>query len=717
MAGVIKSKGNEIFTTGVRRVSADTGDSFVSEALQRASSRISDAMYSDAVRTEKETGRQAAITAPIKREDGKIVFEDITQDMSRVARNAARPILEQNYGRALKVDIDRALIEAHKNSSSAAEFQQKSKLALEGILDAVPDDFQLVSRSVIESSASTSQNQHLNAMLLDEARDQERIRLENLQLDYQDQIDTVEALMRQGEIGAAMGMRDAILTDLAETGTEDGLTDQNIKAIRDRVDNAYMGTLLLREAERLLDMGDEETVILLERALHSGFVPDDMPAQALNQDDADDFNESNRISITKLISQEQVDSIQNYAVRQAIAADLSVLRNKRAAELSADADRVATDELAMQLSQGIAVAGGQKNQKRMDAWFGGFGIQPNPDSWSSDATMQTLESNPQLLAVLTQGSFLPFSLEATFKGVATGNNQLEPNQLQNLTRIYNLATKGIGMEGNIHRPKGFDDATLSFWESVHLYANSYGASRISEGVQFLNMRNGNIEELQNSIKISFNKPNMSAEQIITERLYADQGILDGKLFSDKMTPGTIKRLMPIALRAYGSLPPDQADEIVSGAYQAIFTETDLIRAPISMGNRSYKRHEFSPEAFYGTRGIAYDEFRNFAARKIKANTGAQVDLGTTHFLWPSNQSTNRSIMWTVVDANGEFVRNANGKDPLIIRSREINSLPAMQNAFKSNLDRKLERARNVRTAAMRLAEENAVSIVPGGAQP
>jgi hypothetical protein len=74
-------------------------------------------------------------------------------------------------------------------------------------------------------------------------------------------------------------------------------------------------------------------------------------------------------------------------------------------------------------------------------------------------------------------------------------------------------------------------------------------------------------------------------------------------------------------------------------------------------------------------------------------------------------------MWTVVDANGEFVRNANGKDPLIIRSREINSLPAMQNAFKSNLDRKLERARNVRTAAMRLAEENAVSIVPGGAQP
>ncbi len=693
MAGVIKSKGNEIFTTGVRRVSADTGDSFVSEALQRASSRISDAMYSDAVRTEKETGRQAAINAPIRNEQGQLQFVDVTQDMSRVARNAARPILEQNYGRAFKVDADRALVQARAESKTSQEFQTKSKVALEGLLDAVPEDFEFLSRAVIQDSAAISQNQHLSAMLLDEARDQERIRLENLQLDYQDQIDTVEALMRQGEIGAAMGMRDAILTDLAETGTEDGLTDQNIKAIRDRVDNAYMGTLVLREAERLLDMGDEKTVILLERALHSGFVPDDMPAQALNQDDADDFNENKRISITKLISQEQVDSIQNYAVRQAIAADLSVLRNKRSAELSANANRVASNELAMQLSQGIAVDGSQKNQKLMDGWFGERGIQPNPDSWSSDATMQLLDSNPQLLAVLTQGSFMPFSLQATFKGVATGNNQLEPNQLQNLTRIYNLTTKGIGMEGNIHRPKGFDDATLSFWESVHLYANTYGASRISEGVQFLNMGNGNIKELQDSIKISFNKPNMSAEQIITERLYDDQGILDGKFFSDKMTPGTIKRLMPIALRAYGSLPPDQADEIVSGAYQAIFTETDLIKSP---QNRTYKRHEFAPEAFYGTRGLALNTFKTHVSNKIEANTGDIVRLGETHFLWPSNQSTNRSIMWTVVDANGEYVRSANGKDPMIIRSQEINSHPSMQSAFKVNLDRKLARARSLR---------------------
>ena len=66
MAGVIKSKGNEIFTQGVRQVNTDTGSRFVTEALQRATNRITDATYAEAVKTERETGRQAAITTPIK---------------------------------------------------------------------------------------------------------------------------------------------------------------------------------------------------------------------------------------------------------------------------------------------------------------------------------------------------------------------------------------------------------------------------------------------------------------------------------------------------------------------------------------------------------------------------------------------------------------------------------------------------------------------------
>ena len=101
MAGVIKSKGNQIFTTGVRQVNTDTGSNLVGQAMQRASNRIADQMYRDAVVEQREFGRQAALTAPIRDENNKLQFVDITEDMSRVART--RLILERDYARALRL--------------------------------------------------------------------------------------------------------------------------------------------------------------------------------------------------------------------------------------------------------------------------------------------------------------------------------------------------------------------------------------------------------------------------------------------------------------------------------------------------------------------------------------------------------------------------------------------------------------------------------------
>ena len=114
----------------------------------------------------------------------------------------------------------------------------KSQQIISGMRDAVPDEFQFLTDRVINDSATDVQNQHYNAMLLQESREQERIRLENLQIQYMDQVDTVRALVQSNQYGSAGAMRDAILSDMRETGVEDGLTDQFIKNITDLVDQA-----------------------------------------------------------------------------------------------------------------------------------------------------------------------------------------------------------------------------------------------------------------------------------------------------------------------------------------------------------------------------------------------------------------------------------------------------------------------------------------------
>ena len=705
MAGVIKSKGNQIFTSGVRQVNTDTGSAQVGQAMQRASNRIADQMYRDAVVEQQEFGRQAALTAPIRDEQNKLQFVDVTQDMSRVARNAARPILERDYARAFKVDVETALINARSESKTSEEFMAKSQQIISGFRDAVPDEFQFLTDRVINDSATDVQNQHYNAMLLTEAREQERIRLENLQIQYADQVDTVRALVQNNQYGSANAMREAILADMRETGTEDGLTDQFIKSITDLVDQAYYGEIAYREVDRLLNLGDTDSVFALERAFRTGQANDAIPPIVDIPSSSIDADGNIRMEMfPAVINQDQLDSIGNIATRRVIANQISVLHGTWAKKLSERAEAAAVQSLMTNMADGNNNITGDKAAGRLDAGFAAFGVDTSVEGWSSNETVSAIMNNSTLKSIMVNGNLLPKSFKATLDGVANGDIQLQANNLKNLLTLYNLSTKGISEAGNVHRPKGMTDDTFMFFEALHGYANTFGVDRVADGVNFLNMNTGRLPELESKIQMSFRKPNQSANNIITEFMIENSDKFDGTFFSQPLTPGSIRRLMPVAIRAFGSLPKDQAVEVVANAYQAMYGETNLIRSPDGF---EYKRHEFAPETFYGSRGLTYTVFLGKANDILMANTGNVTDkIGETHFLWPSNQSTNRKITWTVVDTEGNYVRRNGSSMPLTINTDQINRSAKMRAAFEDGLEAKIARARNVRSAVIEQAEQS-----------
>ena len=215
------------------------------------------------------------------------------------------------------------------------------------------------------------------------------------------------------------------------------------------------------------------------------------------------------------------------------------------------------------------------------------------------------------------------------------------------------------------------------------------------------MGSGRLQELESKIQVTFQKPNQSAERIISEYMIENQDKFDGTFFSQPLTPGSVRKLMPVAIRAFGSLPKDQAVEVVANAYQAIYGETNLIRSPDGF---EYKRHEFAPETFYGTSGLPYTTFLNTANNILSKHTGMPNSvIGETHFLWPSNQSTNRKVVWTVVDADGNYVRANGSSMPLTISTAQINKSQQMKTAFQDGLEAKIARARNVRSAVIEQA--------------
>lgn len=701
MAGVIKSKGNEIFTQGVRQVNTDTGSRFVTEALQRATNRITDATYAEAVKTERETGRQAAITTPIKRVDGKIVFEDITEDMSRVARNAALPIIQQNYAREFKIDADKALVELRTQVNSAQEFNERSVQVLDGLLSAVPEEFQGVSRNVIQGAAALSQNQHYSAMMLDEAREQERIRLENLQLEYQDQADMIGALVVSGDIETADAMYDAYITDLDETGTEDGLTDANIRALKDLAVENYMGTLIANTARDLLAAGGvreaEELAIALET--RKAF-PDQRGVQMQDEPDRGIRIEIEGTSDTQAyprgLSQEQIDMIESPAARKRMAAQVRRLIGNHSTQITQAAKMVRAQSLAFDLAEGNHSGTSATDQKALDMFFLSEGIASDPQSWMSNETQARLNQSPFLRQVLTNGNILPQGLANLMEQVANGQITPDAQQMTNLLSLYMDATHGLSEEGETHRSKNMSDSTVFFFDTLHNYGLSYGLDRLNEGANLLSMDPSRNDALRSQVQVSFGDISTPADKLITNHMFEE---------NKDMMPGTIKRLMPIALRAYGSLPKDKADEVVENAYKAIYTKTNVM---MSKGGAQVERAEFAPEAFYGKKSPQYTVFVDLVENSIRKQTANKSPrLGKDHFLVATEKSTNRKVVWMVRRKDGSLVQNKDGM-PLTISSAKINLMPGMQSAFDQARQEKIARARRVRQSAIDLANDQGV---------
>ena len=691
MAGIIRSKGPQTFSAQIQPVNTNTGSDLVTNALQGATNRLNDSLYKEAVDEQQELGREIATKAPIRNEQGDLIFEDVTADLSRVARNSARPILERNYGIAFSLDVKNALNDIRTKSKTAAEYDVKSKAALDGFLSGVPEDFAHLGKAVIENTAADIQIQHKYAMQLDEAREQDRIALENLQLMYFEQSNTVSSLIRGGDIAGAADMRDAIINDLNETGLEDGLTDQNIKAIRNEVDRAYFGTLIQSESEYLLSQGNFEAVEAMAAALHSGVV--------INTSDLKDYKADGQMQLMggeqSLIDigfdQDTINQIQDPDVRQALAGDLRVSLNGYAERQRAQAEGIAIGQVAQDVAQGLTVTG-QKNEKRLDAWYTSIGVDSK--QWASAKTFEIIQNNAQAQLILTQGSIVPFALAEELNAVAKGQPRTQ-EELERLTVIWNLTTKGIGPEGSINRSKNISDDAHAFWANVSTFANSYGTDKMGEAARFFGNRD-DVTARRVNVLANFNSPNGNPQQIIRNR------IAEENLFGKDYPPSAMNRMMNIAMNAYATFDRDKADEYITNAYNAIYAESSTTMVRTQTGGIQTGRHEFALEQFYTETQMT--PVSRFIERKVDMASGSPNAgrLGEDFFLMPVNQSTNQNAIYAVMTTDGEMIVNKDGL-PMTITTTQINRHAGITtNSFQQAVDAKIKRAQDVRADLINL---------------
>lgn len=684
MAGVIKSKGNQVFTAQVRSINTDTGSGYVTEALQRANARISDSVYRQAVDQQQRAGQEFArnqIITSIKDSDGTERFVNSFDDLSQVARDSARPLIERKYASAFKRDVEDMLISKRQESTNSTEFETLATVGLQGLLDAVPPEFEFAAKDALENSGALALLQHKQSMVLTEKRIERQAFIESERMRFRSASTQIAGLAAMGtgdSIGAAVALRKGLEEEL-RTGMSpkgggiytSGFVDDQLN----RLDRDFYGALLKSDIDEAMRSGDMETAFEMIRALELGasFKFDD-PRTSLK-----DFDTS---------------AIRSPTTQRAIAADLKEHMNFYSGYLKQQADAKVVADLVANLTTGNNTSNDKNLKNAFGSYWEAIGVTQDRRGWLSDnavALMQDPEGVPH--KAIVNGNILPTALQDLFNGIADGTlRDLSEKELQNAVTIFQTVTQGIGRSGDIPTDKGLSDEAVMFFNNMDTWINTFGIDSILQGGGIYAGSAGadRAKAIQDGVISKLGGRN--ARQSIIEHM-REEDLVKG------LPAGAVDRLMVIAQPAYAFLSTSEADGMLESAIDAIYAKTDLIKMPDNIGSRAeITRSEFAPERFYPD-DQSLGAFADFVDKRVTSVTGNTGVLGTDYFLYPSSQSTNRQIRWFVVDAEGQYLPNSEGR-PLVINSSNVNRSTSMKSAFDAALDAKLEEARNLRTLAI-----------------
>jgi len=690
MVGVIKSKGPQTQTKAAGVLNINTGADQVASALGRAADRVGQVAYQKFEDEQTELGKKQARGMKMRDEKGNIIYQDITSDMTRVARNAAQPIIQERYGRQLGLDMDRALIDlradvnAHQNDPE--KFRELAGLRLEGMISNVPQDFADVGQMALDSVGAERTMDHYNQLTRAKIKEEEAVAISNMLVEVSDDVKTIQALIANGDVDTALDLADSSRKKAGLLiGMGGNLSQQNaaIKAI----DTVVYGEQANLIANELIAEGSYDLLDAMAESFEGNAIVDPDRQVVIAEDNKQITMSLREALARKGITDEYLRNIDDVEVRGAVAAAIRTRANQYSSRQRDLVKLANMQQLVQDQMNGSGFAEtGSKAEDAVESVL--TQTMTREQMVSAEGAAMAQDPNSTFGKILRNGAVFPTSVKKQLINAAqAGANPKTASELRNLLTIWATGSMGITKNGPVVRSK-LSNEVNAFWKNVNNYAMSFGMEAATEYATALTSGSTTKQDLENQARINLGNTNKDAYAQITQR-WSDEGWIEDK------NPRAISRLKTIAIRAYASLPIEEADDYIDTAYETLFAPTDYIRTPAIMGAAKQDRSEFAPERFYGDELMP--SFLDHVNKKLKGASGSFV-LGDNAFLYPSPDSTNSSVTWQVIDKQGKPILNSNGQ--ILIRSQALNKDSTMANKFAQGVNNKIEEARALRDKAM-----------------
>lgn len=700
MVGVIKSKGPQTQTKAAGVLRINTGEQEVAGALSRAADRVGQVAFQEFKYEQEELGRNEAKNfIPERDENNNLVFTDPTQGMSRIAKNSARPIIEETYARQLGIDFKDKLLQLRqdvtRHGNDPVRFQEQAQIDLAGIMDAIPPEFALVGQGVLNNVASERTQEHVNQLTRQKIQEEEQAMLANIALDIADDVNTISALMTAGDFDIAYDLADNARVKAGQVmGMGGNLSMQ--KALVRSIDTVVYG----EQANKIVNDFIGESFFEILDPLAESF-----EGNAIVAPDREIVHKGERKTVRQILEEKGVtddfiQAIDDVEVRGAVAAAIRTRANQYSQRMADNNKALEFQMLVQDQMSGTGFAGtGKKQEDALNSYLTDtLGISREMLVGSQGAAMAR-DPNSALGKMLRNGTVIPTDIKNQLVNAATGLSPPKTaEELGNLLTLWSISSMGVTSVGPVVRDKlgKSGNSVNAFWANVNNYAQSYGLESAVEYAATFTSNASVREDMHNSVKQSLGNPNKSAYAQIKERWIEEE-------ISDDWNASSLSRLESIAIRAYASLPKEEADQYMQTAYETIYAPTDYIRLPSIMGGAKMERSEFAPERYYPEE--IFPKFLDHVNKKLAtASKKGDLILGETAFLYPAPSSTSSSVTWQVVDKRGQAILNSNGQ--ILVRSQELNRDSTMANAFREGFQSKINAAVALRDREIRRSAQS-----------
>ena len=283
MAEIVRAKKTSFVNKPMGVINTATGAGEAFDQLSRLGDQAQEMFFKEAVINQQKAGKDFVdnLKVQARNDKGEFIYAELDKSLSKVATRTAEPLLREKMSNALLVDASKQLTNIRAKSANAEDFKTQANNYIDKSIEQLDKTGGGEYSAVYQRLATKTMAQHLNHMVLADAKEAELINTQNALASIEIGKNELSVMLSEG-VNTVEGDGGEIysfeqMVDTLKGKAERLLADGDIQApkyhdIINNIDKTTMDSIINYKINPMSTNLDVNSLFIMEQAIRTGEV-------------------------------------------------------------------------------------------------------------------------------------------------------------------------------------------------------------------------------------------------------------------------------------------------------------------------------------------------------------------------------------------------------------------------------------------------------------